>query len=61
MHASRQFQHSGQMESSQSCLKGPDQTDAAQNRSGIRDKERNKNVALNYLKIGWPSKECKAA
>ena len=44
MHASGQFQHSGQMESSQSCLKGPDQTDAAQSRSGVRDKEGNKNV-----------------
>ena len=44
MHTSGQFQHSGQMESSQSCLKGPDQTAAAQSRSGVRDKEGNKNV-----------------
>ena len=44
MHASGQFQDSGHMESSQSCLKGPDQTDAAQSWSGIRDKEGNKNV-----------------
>ena len=57
MHASGQFQHSGQMESSQSCLKGPHQTDAAQSQSGVRDKERSKNVLLNYLKIGWPAKE----
>ena len=57
MHASGQFQHNGQMESSQSCLKGPDQMDAAQSRSGVRDKEGNNNVSLNYSKIGWPAKE----
>ena len=46
MHASGQFKHSGQMESNQSCLKGPHQTDAAHSWSGVRDKEKSTNVSL---------------
>ena len=49
VHTSGRFQHSGQMESSQDRLKGPDQTSSAHGQGGAREKGKSRNVLMSSL------------